>query len=629
MCSMAQSTNVESSTASLSSAAVCSRWWLGCGRNVCRSPCGERFQRSIAAVCAAWTGTGSSLTRSIVAPVAAEFCTLFDSRYFARGLVTIRSLRRVRSDARIRVLCIDDETKQLLDRLDEPGVVSIGLNELEQHDPALARVKGGRTRGEYCWTATPALCRFLLDREPELEGVTYLDADLLFFADPQPLHDELGRDSVLIVPHRYAPQWAEQERAQGIYNVEWLTFRRDDRGLAVLDWWRERCIEWCYARVEDGKFGDQKYLDDWPERFEGVHVLRHPGGGLAPWNVPRHRLANDAGSITVDGEPLVFFHAHSLALHRLDARTRALAALELPLGPRVDEGVAWTTNYPVGDADRAWIWSPYIRRLLTVSNELRELSPGAGEPYVPVNYRKVLHPVATSARRRARELREAATSVVGPSRSGHGSGGDWRHGAAPEMLALVSTQLAAPETVPPFRGFRYALDAVLADAPRPRPLRLLDVGCGVGHYSELVDRWYDGAVDYTGVDVSDEMVEVAASTWPGRRFERGDVLAGRLDDDGYDVLLAGALVDVLREWRPALDAVLGSAAPYVILHRQRVSGRRTSVRRAPGYAGGTTYRTVLSEADLVAAFARHSRELVIRLPIEPGVETFVLRKSQA
>jgi hypothetical protein len=132
-----------------------------------------------------------------------------------------------------------------------------------------------------------------------------------------------------------------------------------------------------------------------------------------------------------------------------------------------------------------------------------------------------------------------------------------------------------------------------------------------------------------GADVSAEMVETARTAWPGRRFEQDDVLAPRLDYDSYNVLLAGALVDVLAEWRPALDSVLGSAALYVILHRQRLMGGRTRVRRAPGYAGGRTYRTVLAESDLDAALARHGREIVSRLPIEPGIETLVLRKSSA
>jgi len=562
----------------------------------------------------------------MVAVVPRTFCTLFDRSYLARGLITCRSLQRVSPNAEVMVLCMDQATKRVLDNLREPGLRTIGIDELEREDPELADVRGGRTRGEYCWTSTPALCRYLFERDSSLEEVTYLDADLLFFSDPGPLFDELGGDSVLIVPHRYAPQWVDQERANGIYNVEWLTFRREERGLAVLDWWRDRCIEWCYARVEDGKFGDQKYLDDWPERFQGVHVLQHPGGGLAPWNVPRHRLRNDGGSITVDGEPLIFFHAHSLAVHRLEPRVRALAALDLPLGPRIDEGVGWTTNYPISDDDRAWIWVPYLRRLLAVTGELRVSPENACEPYTPLNYRKVLHPVARSARTRLHLLRDAAATLA--SRNDQSSSDDWRRrGAAPEMLELVRAQLEEAETVAPFRGFRYALDAVIADAQPDQPLRLLDIGCGVGHYSELVERWYAGRVEYAGVDVSDEMLEVAAATWPGRRFERDDVLAHAIDYDGYDVLLVGALVDVLHEWRVALDAVLGSVAPYVILHRQRVSPRRTVVRRAAGYAGGTTYRTVLSEADLAAAFERHGRELLIRLPIEAGVDTFVLRKS--
>jgi hypothetical protein len=61
----------------------------------------------------------------------------------------------------------------------------------------------------------------------------------------------------------------------------------------VRRWWEDRCIEWCYARHEDGKFGDQKYLDDWPLRFESdVHVMTDKELLLAPWNATRYPYGN-------------------------------------------------------------------------------------------------------------------------------------------------------------------------------------------------------------------------------------------------------------------------------------------------------------------------------------------------
>ena len=90
-----------------------------------------------------------------------------------------------------------------------------------------------------------------------------MDADLYFYQDPQILIDEIPKNkSVLITQHNYYPKY-DQSKTSGIYCVQFMYFKNDNEGMKVLKWWRDKCIEWCYNRFEDGKFGDQKYLDDW------------------------------------------------------------------------------------------------------------------------------------------------------------------------------------------------------------------------------------------------------------------------------------------------------------------------------------------------------------------------------
>lgn len=308
----------------------------------------------------------------------AEFCTLFDVNYLPRGLVLYRSLGAVTADFRLRVFCMDGASYDLLRELDLPRLEPIPLAELEEHDPELRAVKATRDQVEYFWTATPAVCLHALEREPELEAITYLDADLMFFATPAPLFDELGEDSVLIVPHRFSPRYRVLEELSGVYNVEWLTFRRTDDGLRVLRWWRERCLEWCYRRHEDGKFGDQKYLDDWPERFPGVHVAQHVGAGLAPWNGPSHVLERRDRQITVDGRPLIFYHFHALRLYSGITPLRRLGILDrtyrLTRGP---VPLVWQVDYELTEAEVELVWEPYMRRLAAEIALVRDLHPEA------------------------------------------------------------------------------------------------------------------------------------------------------------------------------------------------------------------------------------------------------------
>jgi hypothetical protein len=221
------------------------------------------------------------------------------------------------------ILCMDELVEQQLRQLALPHVSLIPLQEVETD--ALLGVKNGRTRGEYCWTLTPFTPQFVFDRDQAVKRVTYLDADLFFFDSPNILLKELeesGKD-VLITEHAYAPEY-DQTVTSGRFCVQFMTFRRTVGGLKVMEWWQERCLEWCFNRVEEGKFGDQKYLDDWPERFASeVHVLRQVEKTLAPWNV-KYLTQNQPN----DFKP-VMYHFHSL---RLVSPRRVL----LYLGYRID-----------------------------------------------------------------------------------------------------------------------------------------------------------------------------------------------------------------------------------------------------------------------------------------------------
>ncbi|MHB8468736.1 MAG: glycosyl transferase [Gaiellaceae bacterium] len=277
---------------------------------------------------------------------------------------------------------MDELTRELLERLDLPGVEAVPLRELEAHDRELVAVKPSSTSAEYYWTAKPAICLYLLEREPTLTSITHLDVDLMFFADPAPIFEELADDPVLITPHRYAPGWEWEAERHGIYNAQFATFRRTEAGMSALRWWRGRCLDWCYDRIEDGKMGDQKYLDDWPTRFTDVHVLEHPGGGLAPWNIERHTVERSGGSIMVDKQPLIFFHYQSLRVYRSPFGRTPLPA---PYRRIPSHALAWSTPYPVSASHRHLIWRPYLRQLAAAIADARTLdpSPAYGVTHLP------------------------------------------------------------------------------------------------------------------------------------------------------------------------------------------------------------------------------------------------------
>jgi hypothetical protein len=243
-----------------------------------------------------------------------HFCTYFDHRYLPRGLALHASLLRHSPGAVLWVLCLSEICATALRRMALPGLVIVPLRELEAFDPELAASKGDRSLIEYYFTCSPCLPRFVLSKAQGVQAITYLDSDLYFFSSPEPIFDELADASVGIISHRFTPQSFRSHGKYGRYNVGWVYFRRDERGVDCLEWWHQQCLAWCHDRLEGDRYADQKYLESFEGNFAGVHAIAHPGANLAPWNIGGHRVGADGDGITVDGAPLVFFHFQGLRL---------------------------------------------------------------------------------------------------------------------------------------------------------------------------------------------------------------------------------------------------------------------------------------------------------------------------
>lgn len=240
------------------------------------------------------------------------YCTYFDKNYLLKGVALIQSLaENEENDFIIFVVCLDEITRIILKGIGLSHVQLIPLHDIEKNDNALIKARGNRELVEYYWTLTPSIILWAMQRCRDSDIIIYVDADLHFYSSPKKIFEEFKDASILIHEHRFSPSLQHLAR-HGHYNVGLLAFKKDKFALEALQWWRERCLEWCYARIEDGKFGDQLYLEDWPKRFKNVHVLQNIGSGVAPWNHDKYTYTFDYEKNTlVDREYLIFYHFHS------------------------------------------------------------------------------------------------------------------------------------------------------------------------------------------------------------------------------------------------------------------------------------------------------------------------------
>ncbi len=181
-----------------------------------------------------------------------------------------------------------------------------------------------RTLHERMWSARSDLTATLLDRSdvnecPPVDSVCQLDADLMFFSSPEQAFADVERAGATagVMPHYFA---SAADGLPGITEETHLKYGRYNSGFvfvrdaALARRWADQTREWCYFRLEDGKFADQPYLNDFPT-FGAVEFP--PWVAPGPWTSKVYAGENyDMDShVGFANEDLIAWHFSSLKMN--------------------------------------------------------------------------------------------------------------------------------------------------------------------------------------------------------------------------------------------------------------------------------------------------------------------------
>jgi SAM-dependent methyltransferase len=127
---------------------------------------------------------------------------------------------------------------------------------------------------------------------------------------------------------------------------------------------------------------------------------------------------------------------------------------------------------------------------------------------------------------------------------------------------------------------------------------VVEVGCGGGWYSEILEYLLGRRISYVGVDSSWEMVRLAHRAYPTVPFIADDAIALPFGDASFDVVLNGAALMHMLHYEAAIRESRRVARGWCILHTVPVLQTRATTLLSKRAYGGPVIEVVFNEAAL-------------------------------
>lgn len=73
-------------------------------------------------------------------------------------------------------------------------------------------------------------------------------------------------------------------------------------------------------------------------------------------------------------------------------------------------------------------------------------------------------------------------------------------------------------------------------------MKVLDVGCGAGHYLRSFRSRLDKDIDYTGLDATQHFIDLAKEAFKDTRFIKGNIFNLDIEDNSYDLVVSSNVI---------------------------------------------------------------------------------------
>jgi hypothetical protein len=240
--------------------------------------------------------------------------SLFSKDYLNQAIVMIDSFQINHPGSLVHVLALDHESHNCLVAYYGDKISITCLTESVKLYSEFQFWHTSRSKIEAIFTLKVFWLNQLMRILNSGDQILYSDADQFFLREIPELSEESW--SLLLSPH-YFPPTKETMYNSGHYNAGLLALRVDNEASKVMQWWRERVLEYCGLDKSNGLYADQKYLDEFVKISPHARSFSDRGVNVGMWQIDNSvKFMKKNFNYFINHNYLTSFHFHAFKIYR-------------------------------------------------------------------------------------------------------------------------------------------------------------------------------------------------------------------------------------------------------------------------------------------------------------------------